>query len=84
MRFIDPHLHTNLIDDGRMQNLVMSGMDAVVIPTLHTLTGMFHADATLRLWDQFLNFELRSSQYQLQISILFPERFAPSNKVNRC
>ena len=41
MRFIDPHLHTNLIDDGRMQNLVMSGMDAAVIPMLHTIQGMF-------------------------------------------
>jgi predicted metal-dependent TIM-barrel fold hydrolase len=62
MRFVDAHLHTNLIDDGRMQNLAMSGMEAAVIPTLHTLTGLFHADAAFRLWDQFLNFELRRGE----------------------
>ena len=59
MSFIDPHLHTNLIDDGKMQGLVMAGMDAAVIPTLHTLAGLFHADACLRLWEQFLTFEIK-------------------------
>jgi len=75
MRFIDPHLHTNLIDDGRMQNLVMSGMDAAVIPMLHTIQGMFQADATLRLWDQFLNFEVKRAAtlgYEAFVSLSVP------------
>ena len=87
MRFIDPHLHTNLIDDGRMQNLVMSGMDAVVIPTLHTLTGMFHADACLRLWDQFLNFELRRAEtlcYEAFVALGIPMYGLSSDGIEEC
>jgi predicted metal-dependent TIM-barrel fold hydrolase len=62
MRFVDPHLHTNLIDDGRLQGLVMSGMDGAVIPMLHTLQGLFSADTCLRLWEQFLDFEMKRAQ----------------------
>ena len=87
MRFIDPHLHTNLIDDGRIQNLVMSGMDAVVIPTLHTLTGMFHADAVLRLWDQFLNFEVTRGEtlgYEAFVAPGIPMYGLSSDGIEEC
>ncbi len=75
MIFIDSHLHANLVDDGRMQNLVISGMEAAIIPMLHTIQGMFQADATLRLWDQFLDFEVKRAAtlgYEAFISLSVP------------
>jgi predicted metal-dependent TIM-barrel fold hydrolase len=87
MRFIDCHLHTNLIDDGRMQNLVMSGMDGAVIPMLHTLPGIFHADTVLRIWDQFLNFELRRAEtlcYDAFVALGIPMYGVSSEGINEC
>jgi predicted metal-dependent TIM-barrel fold hydrolase len=75
MRFIDSHLHSNLIDDGRLQGLAMSGMEAAVIPMLHTIPGMFPADATLRLWEQFLDFEVKRAAtigYEAFVSLSVP------------
>jgi predicted metal-dependent TIM-barrel fold hydrolase len=75
MRFIDPHLHTNLIDDGKLQSLAAAGMEAVVIPMLHTIPGMFPADATIRLWEQFLGFEVKRGGtigYEAFVSLSVP------------
>ena len=87
MRFIDPHLHQNLIDDGKLQNLAMSGMDAAIIPTVHTLAGVFHDDAALRLWDQFLNFELRRAEscgYEAFVSLGIPMYGLSSDAIEEC
>jgi predicted metal-dependent TIM-barrel fold hydrolase len=59
MRYIDPHLHTSLLDDGVMMKIALTGMEACVIPMLHCFNGMFEADAVLTLWDRFLGFELK-------------------------
>lgn len=87
MRFIDSHLHTNLIDDGRLQSLVMAGMEAAVIPTLHCLTGMFNADAALRLWDRFLGFELKRAEtlgFEAFISLSIPFYGLSSEAIEEC
>ena len=87
MRFVDPHLHTNLIDDGRLQGLAMSGMEAAVIPMLHTLSGMFHADACLRLWEQFLDFELKRAQtlgYEGFVSLSVPIYGLSPEAIDEC
>ena len=59
MRYIDPHLHTVLLDDGVMMKIAMTGMEACVMPMLHALSGVYDADTVLRLWDRFLGFELK-------------------------
>lgn len=87
MRFVDPHLHSNLIDDGRMQNLAMSGMEAVVIPMLHTIPGIFPADAVLRLWDQFLNFEIKRGEtlgFKAFVSLGIPMYGLGSDGIDEC
>ncbi len=61
MRFIDPHLHTDMIDDIAIERLAMAGMEAVVIPSPHMLKGLFQAEAVLQLWKRFLDFEVKSS-----------------------
>ena len=35
MRFIDAHLHTDMIEDVQLQKLVRMGMEAAVIPSPH-------------------------------------------------
>jgi predicted metal-dependent TIM-barrel fold hydrolase len=59
MRYIDPHLHTVLLDDGVMMKIALTGMEACVIPMFHCLNGIFEADAVLTLWDRSVDFELK-------------------------
>jgi len=59
MRYIDPHLHTVLLDDGLMMKIALTGMEACVIPMFHCLNGIFEADAVLTLWERSLDFELK-------------------------
>ena len=44
MRFIDPHLHTDMIDDEDIEKLAMAGMEDSVIPSPPVLTVMFLAE----------------------------------------
>jgi SAM-dependent methyltransferase len=46
MRYIDPHLHTSLLDDGVMMKIALTGMEACVIPMLHCFNGIFEAHAS--------------------------------------
>jgi predicted metal-dependent TIM-barrel fold hydrolase len=63
MRFIDPHLHTDMIEDADLEKLVMAGLEAAVIPSPHMfLGGPFSAEALLRLWRRFLEFEVKSAK----------------------
>lgn len=40
MRYIDPHLHTILLDDGLLMKIALTGMEACVTPMLHCLNGL--------------------------------------------
>src|ERR1035441_6042377 len=57
MRFIDAHLHTDMIEDAQLQKLVMMGMEAAVIPSPHMFVGTHDADTVLLLWERFLTME---------------------------
>ena len=57
MRFIDAHLHTDMIEDVQLQKLVMMGMEAAVIPSPHMFIGTHDADTVLLLWERFLTME---------------------------
>ena len=75
MRWIDPHLHTVLLDDGVMMKTALTGMEACVIPMFHCLNGVFEADAILTLWERFLGFELKRGSaigYEVFVSVGVP------------
>ena len=59
MRYIDPHLHTFLLDDGQLMKIALTGMEACVAPMLHAMNGISEADVVLRIWDRFLGFEVK-------------------------
>ncbi len=62
MRFIDAHLHTDMIEDVQLQKLVMMGMEAAVIPSPHMFIGMHDSDAVLLLWERFVTMEATTAR----------------------
>jgi hypothetical protein len=75
MRFIDAHLHTDMIEDVQLQKLVMMGMEAAVIPSPHMFVGTHDADTVLLLWERFLTMEAMTAKtlgYEAYTSISIP------------
>ena len=75
MRFVDAHLHTDMIEDVQLQKLVMMGMEAAVIPSPHMFVGTHDADTVLLLWERFLTMETTTAQtlgYEAYTSISVP------------
>ena len=75
MRFIDGHLHTDMIEDTQLQKLVMMGMEAAVIPSPHMFLGNHDADTVLLLWERFLTMEVNTAAtlgYQAFASLSVP------------
>jgi len=87
LRYIDPHLHTVLLDDGVMMKIALSGMEACVTPMLHSLNGISEADAVLRLWERFLEFEVKrggSIGYETFVSLSVPFYGLTDKGVEEC
>jgi predicted metal-dependent TIM-barrel fold hydrolase len=87
VRYIDPHLHTVLLDDGVMMKTALSGMEACVTPMLHSLKGISEADAVLRLWERFLGFELKRGDaigYETFVSLSVPFYGLTDRGVEEC
>jgi uncharacterized protein len=61
MRFIDAHLHTDMIEDAQLQKLVMMGMEAAIVPSPHMFLASRDADAVLQLWERFLTLEVNTA-----------------------
>jgi hypothetical protein len=75
MRFIDAHLHTDMIEDVQLQKLAMMGMEACVIPSPHMFIGTHSADTVLLLWERFLTMESTTAKtlgYEAFTSIGIP------------
>jgi len=75
MRFIDAHLHTDMIEHVQLQKLVMMGMEAAVVPSPHMFIGSHTADSVLRLWERFTTFEVTTAKtlgYEVYASLSVP------------
>lgn len=87
MRFMDPHLHTQWIEDVILERLSMAGMEAAVIPSPHMLKGMFTAETVFALWRRFLDFEIKSAKslgFEAFVSLSIPFYGLGPNDVERC
>jgi predicted metal-dependent TIM-barrel fold hydrolase len=87
MRFIDPHLHTDMIDDVILEQLSMAGMEAAVIPSPHMLKGAGTADTIFRLWRRFLDFEVKSAKaigIELFVSLSIPFYGLDAKNIEEC
>ena len=75
MRFIDAHLHTDMIEDKQLQKLVMMGMEAAVVPSPHMYLGSKDADSVLLMWERFLGMETTTAKtlgFELFTSLSVP------------
>ncbi len=87
MRFIDPHLHTDMIDDVILEKLSMAGMEAAIIPSPHMLKGAGTADTIFRLWRRFLDFEVNSAKsmgFELFVSLSIPFYGLDARSIKEC
>jgi predicted metal-dependent TIM-barrel fold hydrolase len=62
MRFIDAHLHSDMVEDVQLQKLVMMGMEAAVVPSPHMFLGNPPVDTLFRIWDRFVTLEVTTAQ----------------------
>jgi predicted metal-dependent TIM-barrel fold hydrolase len=62
MRFIDAHLHSDMVEDVQLQKLVMMGMEAAVVPSPHMFLGNPPVDTLFRVWDRFVTLEVTTAQ----------------------
>ena len=62
MRFIDAHLHSDMIEDVQLQKLVMMGMEAAIVPSPHMFLGNPPVDTLFRIWDRFVTLEVTTAQ----------------------
>lgn len=75
MRFIDAHLHTDMIEDNQLQKLVMMGMEAAIVPSPHMFLGSKDADSVLLMWERFLGMETTTAKtlgFELFTSLSVP------------
>lgn len=87
MRFIDAHLHTDMIEDVQLQKLVMMGMEACVIPSPHMFLGSRDADAVLLLWERFLTLEVNTATtlgFQAYVSLSVPFFGVTAKDAEKC
>jgi predicted metal-dependent TIM-barrel fold hydrolase len=87
MRFIDAHLHTDMIEDVQLQKLVMMGMEACVIPSPHMFLGSHDADAVLLLWERFLTLEVNTAKtlgFEAFVSLSVPFFGVTQKDVEKC
>ena len=86
MRFVDAHLHTDMIEDAQLQKLVMMGMEAAVIPSPHMFLGSHDADTVLLLWERFLTMEANTATtlgYEAFASLSVPFLASPAASLVR-
>jgi predicted metal-dependent TIM-barrel fold hydrolase len=62
MRFIDAHLHSDMVEDVQLQKLVMMGMEAAVVPSPHMFLGSPPVDTLFRIWDRFVTMEVTTAR----------------------
>jgi predicted metal-dependent TIM-barrel fold hydrolase len=75
MRFIDAHLHSDMIEDIQLQKLVMMGMEAAIVPSPHMFLGNPPLDTLFRIWDRFVTLEVTTAQtlgYESYASLSVP------------
>lgn len=59
MRIIDPHLHLDRMRGKDVETLSMAGVEAGILPTPHLMPWLVSSETLLRMWRNFLNFEVK-------------------------
>ncbi len=87
MRIIDPHLHVDRMKGKDVETLSMAGVEAAILPTPHLLPWLVSAETLLRMWRNFLNFEVnhaKSLGIDIGVTLGVPFYGLDTEAVNEC
>jgi len=87
MRIIDPHLHVDRIKGKDVETLSIAGVEAAVLPTPHLLPWLVSADTLMRMWRNYLGFEVnhtKSLGVELRVTLGVPFYGLDSESVKEC
>ncbi len=75
MRMIDPHLHTDRMKGKDVELISIAGVEGAVLPTPHLMPWGLTSDTLIRMWDNFVNFQVCHSAsmcIQLKVTLGVP------------
>lgn len=87
MRIIDAHLHVDRMKGKDVETLSMAGVEAAVLPTPHLLPWLVSAETLLRMWRNFLDFEVhhtKSLGIDLRVALGVPFYGLDTEAVKEC
>lgn len=87
MRIIDSHLHIDRMKGKDVETLSMAGVEAAILPTPHLLPWLVSAETLLRMWRNFLNFEVnhaKSLGIDIRITLSVPFYGLDTEAVQEC
>jgi len=87
MRIIDPHLHVDRMKGKEVETLSVAGVEAAVLPTPHLLPWLVSAETLMRMWRNFINFEVnhtKSLGIDLHVTLSVPFYGLDTEAVREC
>ncbi|MBN2061706.1 MAG: TatD family hydrolase [Deltaproteobacteria bacterium] len=87
MRIIDPHLHTDRMKGKDIETLSIAGVEGAILPTPHLLPWLVSADTMFRMWDNFLEFQVRhqaSLGIHVRVTVSIPFYGLETEAVDEC
>lgn len=87
MRIIDPHLHTDRMKGKDLETLSIAGVEAGILPTPHLLPWLVSADTLFRMWDNFLDFQIkhpRSLGVDMKVTLGVPFYGLEHEAIDKC
>jgi len=87
MRIIDPHLHIDRMKGKDAETLSIAGVEAAVLPTPHLLPWLVSAETLMRMWRNFLDFEVKHAKslgINLRVTLSVPFYGMDTEAVEEC
>jgi len=87
MRIIDPHLHIDRMKGKDAETLSIAGVEAAVLPTPHLLPWLVSAETLMRMWRNFLDFEVKHAKslgITLRVTLSVPFYGMDTEAVGEC
>ena len=87
MRIIDPHLHTDRMKGKEVETISIAGVEAGIIPTAHLLPWLISAETLLRMWRNYLDFQVNHSKSLgicLRVSLGVPFYGLDTEAISEC
>jgi len=87
MRIIDPHLHTDRMKGKEVETISIAGVEAGIIPTAHLLPWIVSAETLMRMWNNYLEFQVNHSKslgIELRVALGVPFYGLEAEAIKEC